>query len=401
MHERGGALLVLALVALLALAGGLAWWYASQPKSPEDAAALRLHAAVLERAGDEGLFGYVLGEPPDIWSTGEACGALAAYGDPGDHAFIRRMVDYTVETRLAEPMEGIDAPHGGWPIDPGDTIGAGEPTGWVCASVGLAWLRLGDDVLDAAQEARALLLALQNPDGSFSSVLSGPEAARTSATQDALLAMLIHAAVARSDDAELLAAIERAAGWFGETYDPKARVWYPRVRHGWKSQATVPGCSETTVWLLLNARELLLEAGRKLPAKAEAALDSFAQGFRSDHRDKLATAMPAERHDYQFDLPEGYVTTWGKFGHRWSWLPYRALCVARLASAAGTPRKREWQEEEAWLREQLGPFSMELGKLPTFQVSETLFMLSILRNRPVDHPKRGSLIDLIRSAQGR
>lgn len=388
-----------ALLLVLLGAGGFLWWWRAHRRTTEQRVAARLHEATRERAGDQGLFGYQMGIPPDIWSTGEACAALAAYGDPDDLPFIRRMVDYTVQTRLPKPPPGYKVPHGGWPIDPGDTIGAGEPTGWVGCAIGMAALRLGKSVEPAVRDMRAMLLGLQNPDGSYSSVFIGPEAARTSATQDALLALIVLTAASGGQDAAMLDAIEHACGWFGTTFDPQARVWYPRVRLGWKNRATVPGCSETTVWLLLEARDLLRAAGRELPPEARTALESFAEAFRPDHRTNLRAALPADRYDYQFDLPEGQRTTWGRFGHRWSWFPYRMLCVTRLANTPGLPRKAEWKREEAWLLEHLEPFAVDLKKLPTFQLSESLFMASIIASRPADHPRRGSVVDLIERAR--
>ncbi|GIW71810.1 MAG: hypothetical protein KatS3mg102_1352 [Planctomycetota bacterium] len=400
----GGVRLLVLVLLLFGAAGAVAWWFVTRARSPEARAVHYLRAELLARQAPGGTFGHMIHAAPDYWTTGEAAAALAACFEPADRERLRHQIAYCLQGALAAPFPGtgLEAPHGGWPLDlSADTIGGGEPSGWVGTAVGMAWLRLGAELHEAAARTRAFLLAIQNPDGSFSSVLIGPQAARTSASQDCLLALLVLESVPPVPSPEGAAAIERAARWFGDTFDLEAGVWYPRVRRGWRQRHTVPGLSEMSAWLLLEARDVLARAGRALAPSATRALQQYAARYEPDRREELATVLPADRQDYQFDLPPGAVTMWGKFGHRWSWYVYRALCSTRLAASTGLPRTAAWAGEAAWLREQLPRYLQALRDAPTFQLAESLLMAAILAYRPLGHPARGSLVDLVRSEAAR
>jgi hypothetical protein len=393
---RGKAIVWILLLVLLAAGGGTATWLLWDRSSPEEKIGHELRELLLSRQTPDGAFGYDLGAKADFWNTGEAVAAFAAFGQATDHDLIRDKLRYCLSGNLPTPVPGVELPHGGWPVDSGDTVGAGEPTGWVGIGLGVAHARLGAEFDADAAAVRDFLLALQNPDGSFSSVFIGPEGGRSSATQDCLLALLVLDTVKAEKHPAVVDAVVKGLEWFGESFDTEAKVWHPRVRRGWKQRGTVPGCSEMTAWVTLEALDYLAEAKREAPLKAREAIRAYAENFRSDHR-ALDSALPANKSDYQFNIPQGYSATWGAFGHRWSWFPYRTLCVVRLAATPGLPRGEDWSKEAAWNVEQLANFRQAIDRGATFQVSDGLLVASILSHREAGHPKRGSLLDLIRS----
>jgi hypothetical protein len=392
-----GSRVLVAVLALAVLAGGA---YVAAERGllpfgggdgPESAYARALRAELLTRIGRDGAFGYMVTLPSDAWSTGEGMAGLAALGDPADAKLVGDLSQYVLSRGVMRATGTGGSAFGGYPVGTGDTLGGGEPTGYAVAGIGLARARYGLGLDPETRRLSKFVLSQQNPDGSWSSVFSlGEGAARASATQDCLLALLALEAGEERPTPEVVEAVARAATYIGKTFDAKAGGWFPRQRRAWGGGKLIPGCSEAYAWLLLECGDYLRDAGAALPTVADTALLEYAKAFESQpHPLDFLPATDAE--DYVFEVPSGEKTSWGGAGHRWSWVVWRALAVERLARMPANERAEDWKAERERLRNRMRELPAVISKSFTFHVAETLLMVSTLRDAPDDSPLRASL----------
>jgi len=377
-----GGLALAAKNGLLPLGGG---------DGPEAAVAGALRKELHARLGRDGAFGYMVTLPSDAWSTGEGMAGLAAFGDPRDAALCGKLGEYILSRGVMRSNEKGAMAFGGYPVATGDTVGAGEPTGYAIAGIGLARARYGLNLDLEARRFLTFLIAQQNPDGSFGSVFSlGEQAARASAVQDCVLGLLTLEAGEEKPTPAAVEAITKAATYIGKSFDKKAGGWPPRQRRSWGGGKLVPGCSEAYAWILLECGDYLRDAGSALPTVADTALLDYAAAFEPQpHPLEFLPATDAE--DYVFEVPSGEKTSWGGAGHRWCWIVWRMLAVERIAAMPGNARAEEWKAEATRLRNRMKELPQVLATSFTFHVAESLLMTSLLRDAPDGSTIRASL----------